>query len=931
MATAAESTLASLTAQYDSAVAAASAAEAAAESRRASVIASGGEPSEDAEYQALATKSSELNKEVASLQAQVYQATNDVKAEAEAAQREAETKAKESEDAKNAAPAETKKTAENKEDEDKKPESDQDNPTQQSLASGTTPANESKNADVKSGQKAGSGTTDDKESADTIKPKINPLSVLSSYTYAISLYMVTPETMNKFTVTGSLNGLKGKNKGDSGDGVYVVAQSGGINNSVEDRLLTIDHKLGGGREGYDYYIDNLQLQTLLPGGENRASVSTSIKFKIIEPNSFVFLQDIARGAAELNARSILLKSLPDGRKPNGFNQHFILGIKFYGYDVNGEMITSASPGFSEYSNGDKTDPASVINRYFAIKFSDMKFKIDGKTVVYDCEALVIAEQAAYGKINATIKKDFTISGSTVGDVINGDGSGITSLATVLNNEKDALLDRKLVEAPGKVAFEFINDAGKVLTNSEIAAAGLINDATYTAATSAISVAKTTNEVTIADSVKSNGIDKSKKTISVAHGQNILNVLDNIIVKSNYITDALKAIADENVETTTIAKAVTKKLKWYTVNPVVEVGTVDKVTGLWKYDITYQIKPFMIPYIRTNKAGLTSKYPGPYKQYKYWFTGENSEVTSYTQQYDNLFYTVNSMSTDTSNSAKAEGGAPAAPSNGSASDQSSGAQNKGSMLNDEVRAQLYSPSDQSSAKITILGDPDYIMTGVGVRNGYLNKFHSKDGSISPFGTQVFIEMSFNMSTDYTDNGVLDVTDQLQFYKTDRTKKAGIQGIVYMVNSVESTFNKGAFTQVLDCLLVMEDKLVTGDASVGADQRATDGNNSDGTGTIKGAGDTKSAKNQVQSGRATTNSSGKPSAPAESSTEVRDSNVEVPPPDRSEEETSPTEKDVLAAMDTPNNTLTTTNGVSGVDDDAKVYTGATDYYDAGDETA
>jgi hypothetical protein len=100
-----------------------------------------------------------------------------------------------------------------------------------------------------------------------------------------------------------------------------------------------------------------------------------------------------------------------------------------------------------------------------------------------------------------------------------------------------------------------------------------------------------------------------------------------------------------------------------------------------------------------------------------------------------------------------------------------------------------------------------MTSFGVKSTSASKFYGKDSSINPSGGQVFIQIVFNMATDYGSDGLLDITDQLQFYKTDKVKKAGIDGIVYMVVKVESTFSKGTFTQVLECLLVDEAHLVT----------------------------------------------------------------------------------------------------------------------------
>ena len=640
----------------------------------------------------------------------------------------------------------------------------------------------------------------------------NPLSNLSSYTYGLVLYMVTPEVMNGFIASGgTLNGVD-----KLGGSIITVAQSGGINNSIEKRIKnnTSELKTENGGEGLDYYIDDLTINTLLPGGANKATTSTEIKFKIIEPTSFTFLQDIAKAAVELNSQSGLLKGLTQNQ-PNGFNQNYILGIKFYGYDVDGNLVTSSNPQFvnEKYKDAGYSDQNSIINRYFAIKMSNMKFKLDGKIVTYHCEALVVSEHAAFSQTNGTIKNPLTISGSTVEDVLQGGQTkGSKGLMRVLSDENEGLKDKNVISIPNTYSIEFLDETGKVDPNSPIAKAGLVDDATFVNSTAPTSNVQSTDKVNIADSFKANSFDPKRKSISVAAGQNLLSVIDNIIVKSNYVTKALTEISSQTVEAKTLKAPTGQTLKWYSVNPVIKIKGIDQKTNSWAYDIKYQVRPYDIPYIRSIYTNRSSKYPGPFKMYHYWLTGLNSEVISYEQTYDNLFYTVASMSTsaDTVAGNGKQGSAPSLPQNAVKSDDTTGGQNKGSEINNNVRAQLYSPGDQSQAKIKILGDPDYIMQSIGVNStSSASKFYGKGKSISPFGGQVFIQMAFNTASDYKNDGTLDVTSNLQFYKTDKVKAAGIDGIVYMVTQVDSTFSRGTFTQVLDCLMVDESQLVTKD--------------------------------------------------------------------------------------------------------------------------
>ena len=809
------------------------------------------------------------------------------------------------------------------------------NPTDARLAAGTqaAPINQvnddaSANTAESSSAAQASGTvtvtkqnsSEGEDSTTAIRsPKPNPLSSFSSYTYALTLYMVTPEAYNAFIrAGGSLTELKGKED----NGIYIVAQSGGINNEYERRLLTTSGKLGLGEPGYDYFIDDLTINTLLPGGSQRATVATEIKFKIIEPQSYNFLTDIARASSRLNETSKILKdSIKNGVEPNGFNQHYILGIKFYGYDINGKPVTGESPEVAGYNNQTGNfDKNAVINRYFAIKFTNVKFRLDGRAVNYNCETLVVGEQESYSQINATIKNTFTVSGGTVGDVLNSDitgTKGAKGLVQVVNEIIDQNKDRNLISIANKIKIEFLDENNKVTTDSPIAKSKLIDDETFTSVTAPMSPASTTKKVTIADTYKAVSIEKNKKDIPVTAGQNILHVIDNIIVKSAYITDSLKQTTTQDVEAESKDKPGISNLAWYTVNPLATVLSRDQTTNNWVYDITYQIKPYDIPYIRSNLPVSKSKFPGEHKLYEYLLTGKNTEIISYEQQYDNLYYMVASMTTNPDKSTQGNKGSvpiavQAAPQN---SDPTTGDQNLGSRLPDDIRAQLYSPGDQSQAKIKILGDPDYIMTTTGVVTSYAKKFYGKDSSINPQAGQVFIRVVFNTASDYGDNGLLDVSDKLQFYRTDRVAKAGIKGIIFMVVQVDSSFSRGVFTQTLDCLLVDESQLVTAPQEKDAYQILEDRRLSR-PAASDAAAPSQAAPTQVQAQPATTNSANPPNAaPTTTNTEVR------LPTKQQILGSAPGRTNAAAAAATAagrpvvNNVPVQTNGSAGVNDDTK----------------
>lgn len=645
--------------------------------------------------------------------------------------------------------------------------------------------------------------------------KPNPLSKFSSWAYSVALYMVTPEAFNTFTETGEMSQLKG-----SGKGVYVIAQSGGINNKMEDRLITLDGTLGPGKEGLDYFIDDVTIKSILPGGKNQASLLTEVSFKIHEPMGFTFLRDVSRASRELNKTSPIMQSQPPDFEANGFTQHYIMGIKFYGYDINGKIITSGSPEVQGYENGGGDgDENAVLQRYFPLQISEMKFKLDGKMVTYDCAATIVGEKVAYGNMNGTITQNFTISGSTVEEILVGGSSRSSKgLAQVINNSIEDKADKKLTDLTYEIDFEFLDKNGKPDANSAIAKARLVDDTTFSNVTVAPDQSKSSDQVDISDSFGATSFDTTKSAVSVKSGQKITSVIDSIITKSKFITDALNTVKTQDIEAESISRTALKALEWYSVNPVVTAKGINK-NKAWTYDIKFQIRPYDVYYIRTNYIDNTRIWPGPFKEYNYWFTGKNTEVISYVQEYNSLYYVTAAISTNAEDLPNRTGSAPVAHENTVAGDKGGPGLNKGAEINESVRGQLYSPSDQGIAKIKIMGDPDFLVTSSGVsQSTSVDKFQSIDGSINPFGGQVTIQMIFNMATDYSmkdgspfNNGLLDVTDRLQFYQTTKARDAGIKGMVFAVQQVESTLSKGVFHQTLECIIVDEELLVTGESS------------------------------------------------------------------------------------------------------------------------
>jgi hypothetical protein len=621
--------------------------------------------------------------------------------------------------------------------------------------------------------------------------------------------MVTPEYYNDFTGFGG--------KLPPGNGIYVVAQSGGVNNTFDQRLITKSGQLGKGQQGLDFYIEDLDL-TLVTPGANKSTTATDIRFKIIEPNGFTFLTDLNRASSAVVKQSPLLKS--SDSEVTSLDQKYILGIRFFGYDVNGNLVKSESK-LQSGANSSYSDAYSIAERFIAVRIATLKFKLDGKATVYNVEAYLESEQNTYGKNHGTIKSSAPLvaTGGTVREAIEGTGggnSGNRGLLQFLNESQQDLKARGEIEIATVYKVEWVGGKSNPIPDSK-----LVDDKSVEQRLTGLSPARTTDKVNISESFGAAAYNPTSRQVTFAAGTTITQALDNLIVKSTYVSDALNQVNDGKPETDTTRNSTGKQLQWYSINPVTRVLGRDSINNDWAYEITYQISVYEMPYARTQYKSSSPKYPGPFKYYSFMLTGENTEVLEYEQTYDNLYYVLDTVSTSpdaTPLKDKKSVRAPIHTQGGSTSDPTGGKLYKGSEINDNVKAQLLTTGDQIEAKIKVLGDPDFIMSIVGIKQpesvGSAKSLYGPDFSINPMSGQIFIQIVFNVASDYDDNGLMDVSDKIQFYESNNVRKQGIKGVVYTVQIVNSSFSRGSFTQLLELILV-DQELLVGDENESSD--------------------------------------------------------------------------------------------------------------------
>jgi hypothetical protein len=605
----------------------------------------------------------------------------------------------------------------------------------------------------------------------------NPLGYFSSSTYQISLYMITPDAYDAFILSGrrNINALR-----DTGaePGVYLVAQSGGINGTDSRRAPGFD---------LDYYIDNLSIKTYMgPKATMTASNTTEVKFQLVEPYGFSFLTKLKEASDTLQGINAERTANANGPR-NPTRQFFILGVRFLGYDENGNIVTGSKVVEDDMLDANATpDSTALFDRYYDINIINIKFKIDGTATTYNVDAVSLAPQVAFGIKRGRINNDITLVGEKVADVL-------TDLVNKLNKTSE---ENALGNSFNTYDIRWEGDDVDKIQSASIV---LPSDRDKTKFPGA--GAQSTLEVTQAVEDTANP-DVNRRQIVFKNDTSVQQAITQIITESSYLIDALSVVYDStrqpNEDGTyqgTPGENTGAKISWYNLSAEVSEAAWSISLADYVFKITYVIQTYSTPVIENAYIKSLDKYYGPQKRYEYWYSGKNSEILSYEQVLNNGYFTI-ALDTSPLN----EDSVVPVTTNQQPDQSRQDTLTVGSAAQNTVMTSLYDPSSFVTAKISILGDPDFLaMESPGSINDVYDRFYGSDGyTISANGGQVFIEIDFKEAIDYdTDKGYLSINDRILFWKYP--EDVPIEGVSYNVIDVMSNFQGGTFKQTLNCVV------------------------------------------------------------------------------------------------------------------------------------
>lgn len=246
-----------------------------------------------------------------------------------------------------------------------------------------------------------------------IKPEPNVLDEYASYTYAISWYLLTPDQYNEMVRSQKKNCASWQ----------LLVQSAGIPTAVAGPSGS---PTSAGRNRYfqlDYYIDDLEIDSLVPlKGSGAANTATDIRFRITEPNGLSLIDNLYKAVSNLYKQANVSSSA------NYPMAQYCLVVRFYGYNENGELVTTGRRG----TNGKTTltDPRAIVEKFYPFVITNIRFKIPkDKVVEYDITGKPIPHFYNKSQDRGTIPFAFELVGETVEQILVGKPVGTQYPAT----------------------------------------------------------------------------------------------------------------------------------------------------------------------------------------------------------------------------------------------------------------------------------------------------------------------------------------------------------------------------------------------------------------------------------------------------------------------------------------------------------------------
>jgi hypothetical protein len=693
-------------------------------------------------------------------------------------------------------------------------------------------------SEVTSGETTKATTSNNKKK----DPIPNPLLAYPSYTYGLSLALLTVDEYNK--IVSDVKNYQSNR--------VIIASAGRHNN---DEGVSMFKRAPFFSE--DFYFENLNMTTVIGlNDRSRATNAINFTFSIIEPYGVTLLNRILDLSADIGS-------------VNYIAQPYLLQIDFFGINDAGEII------------GIIPDQTKRI----PIRILKMDIKASAKGAEYQMEACPYSH-SAYDLSTVTTPANFEITAGTLESFLQSnadeniaaqlkanrelkastilraaptagaDGRGVATIAGRTGNLIGP--DGQLTYAPsllvsqettnvilGKDAVYKVKSYGGALTayyadlaarekskiadkyyfkvHPDIAKDGQFNLNIETLSTAQTPMASQENGMSIRGTPGS--LDHGARVFAINTGTSIDQVIAFAMRHTKYLQGQVEPVSkfkDDAEYKKYLESQANEPLKWYKVVPTIKLGEYNIPQETWAREITYHILPYTV-YNTKTQEGPQGTWTEPCKLHNYWYTGKNNDVLDFNVEFNALYYTAvtayrenlsktQNLLLDETTNAKITAASREAnalmPLGKKPVVQNSQQQSTGGALSvqaialADIEASLYTTAggDMLQAKLKIIGDPQYIkqddifyapemttlseqVDGTGIDTRLI-----ANGSLRMDQGELYVQVTVKSPSD--------IDEATGLMKFDSKYSTSLFSGMYRILTVESTFSGGKFEQTLD---------------------------------------------------------------------------------------------------------------------------------------
>lgn len=687
----------------------------------------------------------------------------------------------------------------------------------------------------------------------TFKASPNPLDAYASYTYGITLHVLTREDYNtmvgdpkKFTPTKTLISSAGRYS-ESGQEVTGPRSWKNVGRDLAFKE--------------DFYFDSLKFDTIIGLNANaRGTNVLTLDFTIIEPYGMTLMDRLMDvNNVDLNGKNYL--EMP-----------YLLEINFFGTDNTG-----------------KSSKISDQTKWIPIKLTGLKIKASVKGSEYQISAVPF-NHAANMETVQSIKTRIHVTAETVGDYFS---MPKTDTGQDDNNQGDASAAASGMIAEGNPGLKNDNVRTGGVSTSTVGEQITVNANSFVAAYNEWYAAEHKkgnigqpdfievkfDESSASELSTSKIVDAKKNSIrriggtnaqtaaksnerndtatvnfnSIVHdlepGTKINDILNVVLSQSKYFLDQVIDSSSDNKEAkanandSDTAAAQAKPLKMWKIVPTIKLLKFDNERNQWAKKITFLIGTYNVYQQRDDRLPQ-SPPPDPVKRYDYFYTGHNTSIINFDIDFNALYYTAKSVdrgattagagtsqtSEENKNSDKTDNNADKGqiqpevqnPVSGDQNASAGGGSQRSETLNARSAIQsIYTSAagDMINLKMQIIGDPELIkQDDLFVNFGNTNNSIPVDAS-SPYvpGTKSIAMDRGEIYSYVTFRTPSDFDDKTGMYNLNSSNKYAVSEFsgYYKMIKVTNEFRAGKFTQTLDLIRQPRQKPINKSKSTSTD--------------------------------------------------------------------------------------------------------------------